>query len=592
MNPFLDRILTNPLSFIQSNKIEPVDELDNEKLIVLSNNKKNKKMSDDSSSNKMQKLNNNSGKKSDQKEKKKPKSMAEAVAAYTGKKYGTKMNKKRKLAELNDSDEEEEEETPKDNLEDLGEEEFEDEGSENENFQSANEYQSSSSSSDADYSAEKSEKSESESLSEEPEDLQTLKADLKRDEAEFSPKLTTTSSFIEPEQTTSEQTPEQESDQNKAKDEPQEPQPDLTEDQDLEVDSDNDIDIEKYYRLNEQPTSRSERSQRINKYWNRKLLDKKPLGLLNQGVTCYMNTAIQSIIHIPAMTNYLLDVYQGKYNHTLPPRSVTHVLAELTNRLWNLDNGKKAYIHPKKIINRLEDINCMMSEWQQEDSHEYFMSLISRMQEDSTPKGVKLNKSIIYDIFGGLLNQTVICENCKNKSETKQEFYDLSLGFNKRNKKLKKFTIKRSIEDYFSSELIKIDKEKNGYYCEVCKKNNNAIKFSTIDRFPEILTIHLKRFKFNGSQSLKVKQLIKYSNYLDLSKFSTTHDTSVKYKLIAIISHEGRSILSGHYISHCLQPHQTWYTYDDEYINKINEFQALNDPSAYVLLYAKLSPKT
>ena len=29
----------------------------------------------------------------------------------------------------------------------------------------------------------------------------------------------------------------------------------------------------------------------------------------------------------------------------------------------------------------------MMSEWQQEDSHEYYMSLISRLQEDSTPKG-------------------------------------------------------------------------------------------------------------------------------------------------------------------------------------------------------------
>ena len=41
----------------------------------------------------------------------------------------------------------------------------------------------------------------------------------------------------------------------------------------------------------------------------RELANKKPpVGLLNHGVTCYMNSAIQSIIHIPAMQHYLNDV--------------------------------------------------------------------------------------------------------------------------------------------------------------------------------------------------------------------------------------------------------------------------------------------
>lgn len=320
-----------------------------------------------------------------------------------------------------------------------------------------------------------------------------------------------------------------------------------------------------------------------------KYLNKKPLGLLNQGVTCYMNTAIQSMIHIPAISNYLDDINAGKYSKILPPRSVSFVLAELAHRIWNFDNNKKKYIHPKKIINRLEDINCMMSEWQQEDSHEYFMSLMSRLQEDSTPKGVKLNESIIYDIFGGLLNQVVVCQKCKTKSITKQEFYDLSLGFKKSKGS---YTIEKSIKDFFNSETIKQDKDnqKSGYFCEKCKENHTATKISTIDIAPEYLTVHLKRFKFNGSQSMKMKQSIKYSNIIDLSDY-TTSKIDAKYKLISIISHEGRSLSSGHYISHCLQPDKTWYTYDDEYINKINEFQALNDPSAYVLIYTKLTPK-
>ena len=124
--------------------------------------------------------------------------------------------------------------------------------------------------------------------------------------------------------------------------------------------------------------------------------NKPPVGLLNHGVTCYMNSAIQAMIHIPAVQHYLNDVNNNKIKD-LKPRSVTHILAELSKRMWM---GDKKYINPKKIIQRLDEINCMMSEWQQEDSHEYYMSLMSRLQEDSTPKGKKLNESIIYDIFG------------------------------------------------------------------------------------------------------------------------------------------------------------------------------------------------
>lgn len=67
---------------------------------------------------------------------------------------------------------------------------------------------------------------------------------------------------------------------------------------------------------------------------------------------------------------------------------------------------------------------------------------------------------------------------------------------------------------------------------------------------------------------------------------------TAKYRLTSVIVHEGRSISSGHYVAHCLQPDgYTWCTYDDEYINKIEERVALNDPSAYVLVYTKLTPK-
>lgn len=361
--------------------------------------------------------------------------------------------------------------------------------------------------------------------------------------------------------------------------------------------------LQPHYKINEPGVDRgSNGSTRIIKNWNKQYIDRRPVGLLNYGVTCYMNSAIQALLHVPAVQHYLMEVLKDK--HSLKPKSVTHTLSELASKMWGLgepqNKQKKKFVNPKKIIQRLFDINCMMSEWQQEDSHEYFMSLVSRLQEDSTPKGKKLNLSIIYDIFGGLLLQEVVCQECHTVSKTQQEFYDVSLGLNKKRRSSEteevpsgRYAIEKSMKDFFSMETIKIDKadECSGYYCEKCKKRTVATKKSLIERSPETLMVHLKRFKFNGNSSSKVKQPILYLKYLDLTPFTITKEAT-QYQLVAVIVHEGRSILSGHYIAHCLQPDGSWSTYDDEYINPISEKESLSDPSAYCLVYTKLTPKT
>lgn len=456
----------------------------------------------------------------------------------------------------------------------------------------------------------------------EDEDLEKLKYDLKIDQ------LVNNKDVNEDEEDEEEEEEEEEETQERTS-----TTPPTSPEEDTEKQQPEPLEVS-YYDINEYEDDRgSNNSTRIYKNWRELANKKPPVGLLNHGVTCYMNSAIQSIIHIPAMQHYLNDVNDNKYSQ-LKPRSVTHVLAELSKRMWlasNTNNNKKGksnggikYINPKKIIQRLDEINCMMSEWQQEDSHEYYMSLISRLQEDSTPKGKKLNESIIYDIFGGLLNQRITCHKCHNVSITKQEFYDLSLGLNK--KKIKsnnngdnitndsnndttsttatststsdpifnsnKFSVEKSINDFFSNEVIKKleNDSKSGYFCEKCNRFTHANKISSIEIAPETLTIHFKRFKFNNNSSSKVKQLINYSKYLDLSKYMV--QGTAKYRLTSVIVHEGRSISSGHYVAHCLQPDgYTWCTYDDEYINKIEERVALNDPSAYVLVYTKLTPK-
>ncbi|CCK70790.1 ubiquitin-specific protease UBP10 KNAG_0F01220 [Huiozyma naganishii CBS 8797] len=411
-------------------------------------------------------------------------------------------------------------------------------------------------------------------------------------------------------------------------------------------------DLSNFYAFNENENDEgSALPSKIVKNWGRDLSSLKPRGLLNHGVTCYTNAAVQAMLHIPAIQHYLFDILRGKYSDTISPTSVSTVLAETSRRMWfpNEILKKKigTYIDPNKLICRLDDINCMMSEWQQEDSHEYFMSLMSRLQEDSVPKGHKMTESIIYDIFGGLLKQAVTCKSCGSISKTEQPFYDLSLHLKGKNKSdlninseantsnggnttqdssttengslevgngkaatqqvsaqakqlavNRKFSIEKSIKDFFNPELIRVDNEQKGYVCEKCHKTTNAAKRNSILRAPETLLVHLKKFRFNGTSSSKMKQAVSYPMFLDLTKYCDKEATPkgqdvlpVKYQLISVVVHEGRSLSSGHYIAHCKQPDGSWSTYDDEYINKITERDVLRESNAYYLVYTRLTSK-
>lgn len=410
-------------------------------------------------------------------------------------------------------------------------------------------------------------------------------------------------------------------------------------------------DIDKFYKFNEEVNDEgSILPSRIIKNWGPELSSLKPRGLLNHGVTCYTNAAVQAMLHIPAIQHYLFDILQGKYSDTISSNSVSVTFAETSKKMWlPNDRFKKknvSYIDPKRLIANLDNINCMMSEWQQEDSHEYFMSLMSRLQEDSVPKGHKLTESIIYDIFGGLLKQCVTCKSCGEVSRTEQPFYDLSLhlkgkktpdsqnsnennslkGNDDNNTKLndssaqiadnnessttangssengaavnRRFSIEKSIKDFFNPELIKVDSEQKGYICEKCHKTTNAVKRNSILRAPETLLVHLKKFRYNGTSSSKMKQAVSYPMFLDLTEYCDLEDKPknknilpVKYQLISVVVHEGRSLSSGHYVAHCKQPDGSWENYDDEYINKMTERDVLREPNAYYLVYTRLTPK-
>lgn len=139
---------------------------------------------------------------------------------------------------------------------------------------------------------------------------------------------------------------------------------------------------------------------------------------------------------------------------------------------------------------------------------------------------------------------------------------------------------------FFSADELKGD---NMYSCEKCQKLRNGVKYSKVLELPEILSIHLKRFRHELMYSSKISTHVTFPlEGLDMSSYMARNDSSVSttYDLVAVVCHHGTAA-SGHYTAYALNHYnQSWYEFDDQYVTSVDCQQVINC-DAYVLFYRK-----
>lgn len=70
---------------------------------------------------------------------------------------------------------------------------------------------------------------------------------------------------------------------------------------------------------------------------------------------------------------------------------------------------------------------------------------------------------------------------------------------------------------FFSADELKGD---NMYSCEKCGKLRNGVKYSKVLQLPEVLIVHLKRFRHETMFSSKISQYVSFPLHgLDLTQF-------------------------------------------------------------------------
>ncbi|XP_027846553.2 ubiquitin carboxyl-terminal hydrolase 20-like isoform X2 [Aphis gossypii] len=243
---------------------------------------------------------------------------------------------------------------------------------------------------------------------------------------------------------------------------------------------------------------------------------------------------------------------------------------------------------------------------------------------------VKYN-SIISEIFDGKLLSSVQCLTCNRVSSRVEAFQDLSLPIPTRDhvtvlhqsstnlcsvhKLSDIYTNQQNwifwfwdmmskwiwgptvglhdcLAAFFSADELKGD---NMYSCEKCKKLRNGIKFSKLLELPEVLCIHLKRFRHELMFSSKITSYVTFPiDGVDLRPYVHKDCTSqvTTYKLVSAICHHGTIGSGGHYTCYSLNPiNEQWYEFDDQCVTLVSA-ETVRGSEAYVLFYKKNSPIT
>ncbi|XP_047313700.1 ubiquitin carboxyl-terminal hydrolase 5 [Impatiens glandulifera] len=176
-------------------------------------------------------------------------------------------------------------------------------------------------------------------------------------------------------------------------------------------------------------------------------------GLLNLGNTCFMNSAIQCLVHTPEFARYFREDYHKEINWQNPLGMVGELalaFGELLRKLWA---PGRTPLSPRQFKAKLARFAPQFSGYNQHDSQELLAFLLDGLHEDLNrvkhkpyiksrdadgrldeevadeywANHIARNDSIIVDVCQGQYKSTLVCPVCNKISVTFDPFMYLSL---------------------------------------------------------------------------------------------------------------------------------------------------------------------
>lgn len=342
-------------------------------------------------------------------------------------------------------------------------------------------------------------------------------------------------------------------------------------------------------------------------------MSREPLGkcgLANLGNTCFLNSCLQVLQHIPE----LLNIFEKKIKHQQLKDCDDSILlkewVDLSTLMWSAN----AVVSPNKFVYNLQQIALKKNKdiftgWAQNDLSEFLLFLVDCFHNSICRKvafQIKGNSqnntdeialcayqflqsvyekeySEILDLFYGVYLTTIYPNDTASMnylSIKPEHFFILDLQIFKEHKMCQ--TVYDCFDLFVEPEEMSGE---NAWYNEKTKQKQDICKTMTFWSLPKILVIILKRFSPDGSRKLQIPIDFPLVG-LDLSKYVRGYKPeSYKYDLFGVCNHMG-SVNGGHYTAYVKCKEGQWNHYNDTIVEPVDTSQIVS-PKAYCLFYRK-----
>ena len=327
---------------------------------------------------------------------------------------------------------------------------------------------------------------------------------------------------------------------------------------------------------------------------DKNLNKKKPLGLCNFQLNCYMNSTIQCLFSMKEFRNYFLNEEFDKEE-----KPVSNELNIIFKKLTNDD--KPFTLHKfKKMIGNIDDsfqgsngadatdlLKTIISEIKNEQCNFYglnisSMSILDESNEEAVFKDCKrqLGDDSAINKIVNFYRTKYECQTRKKHTSYLFEIcsiidFDLLEIFGNYNSK------NVELEECFKYSFK--SRYESNEYCYKCKIDRKCKCIKSIYQTSDYLIIILD---YGKGKIFKGKVI--FDEYINIRDYVENDKKNQIFRLIGAVIHHGTSSAYGHYISYCRSEDNKLYCFNDSIVTPTNFEELKKGSSPYILFYEKI----